>query len=229
MLRLTLLTALTAAAPASAAVIAHWNFNDLSTTGGLPSNANVTSYASSSGTALLTLTGWTSRDGTTSPHGISNFTGSAVNALGADVSGQALALQGGAASGTPNNGASAIFSFDLTGYENPVLSFATQRTSTGFNSNQFAWSTDGVNFTDVGAPYNAATSFALQSLDLSAENALDDAAAVFVRITFSGATSNAGNNRLDNIQLNATAIVPEPSAAALAAVAALALRHRRRG
>ena len=224
--RLLFLAALATMPKASAVVVAHWNFNDLSTTGGVPSNANVTSYAPTSGSGSLNLLGWTSRAGATSPHGISNFGGSAVNALGADAAGQGLALQAGTTS-ISNNGATAVFAFDLTGLENPVLSFATQRSGTGFNSNQFAWSTDGTSYTDFGAPYLPPAAYATQTFDLSAVDALDGDASVFFRVTFSGGTNVSGNNRLDNIQLNATVPVPEPSTAVLAASALLFLRRRR--
>lgn len=192
-------------------LVAYWNFNDLSTTGGVPSNANQTTYSTTSGFGNLTLNGWTSRAGATAPHGISNFTGTTINAVSPDPAGQSLALQGGTTSGTPNNGATLVLSFSMIGLTNPVLSFATQKTSTGFNSNQVAWSTNGSAFTDFGSPYNPATAFALQSVDLSTVNDLDGATSAYIRITFAGATSSSGNNRLDNIQINAAA-VPEPAA-----------------
>lgn len=197
-------------------LIAAWNFNDLSTVSSVPSNANQTSYLPSLGSGSLTLSGWTSRAGATAPHGISNFGGTGLNAVGSDPAGQALALQAGTTSGMPNNGAQATFQFNLLGYLDPIISFATQRTATGFNSDQLAYSTDGISFTPFGLPYNAATSFAVQTFDLSTVNALDNAATVYLRITFSGATSSSGNNRLDNIQMNATPTpAPEPATWAL--------------
>lgn len=221
---------LAAASAAHADLVAYWNFNNLSTTGGVPSNANQTAYAPTQGTGSLNLVGWTSRAGTSPPHGISNFGGSTINSLNADPSGQSLALQAGTTSGTPNNGASAVFSFSLTGLLDPTLSFATQRTGTGFNSIQLAYSTDGTNYTDFGSPYNPATSFALQSFDLSSIDSLDNQASVFLRLTFAGATASAGNNRLDNIQINAIAI-PEPASVAglllLGLTATTRMRRRR--
>ena len=222
---------LLSAGSAPAALLALWNFNTLSTTGGLPSNANQTSYSASTGTGTLTLVGWTSRAGTAAPHGISNFSGSPTNANLGDPNGQALALQGGTTAIT-NNGASAVFSFSMSGFENAILTYATQGTATGFTSNQVAWSTDGISYTNFGAAYAPVSSYSaspngLQTFDFSAINTLDGAATAFVRITFSGATSTSGNNRLDNIQLNATA-VPEPSAAAALALSGLALASRRR-
>jgi len=46
-------------------------------------------------------------------------------------------------------------------------------------------------------------------------------------VTFSGATDSGGNNRLDNIQFNATA-VPAPGALALLGVAGLIGARKRR-
>jgi hypothetical protein len=51
-----------------------------------------------------------------------------------------------------------------------------------------------------------------------------------VRVTFEGATSDSGNNRIDNIQFNATA-VPEPTSGlliGLGTLACVALRRDRR-
>jgi hypothetical protein len=219
------------AADGFADLVAHWNFNSL-TAGSPPSNANQTSYATASGTGTLDLVGWTSRAGATSPFGINNFAGSTINIVGADASGQALALEGGTTS-LSNNGASLVMSFNLSTYQDPILTYATRGTGTGFSSNQLAYSTDGVNYTNFGAAYSGTpTSFFLQTFDLSSVSALDGAATAFLRITFSGATGASGNNRLDNIQLNATAaVVPEASAflfgGLIAAVAGLKLGGRK--
>lgn len=214
------------ASKSDAALIAYWNFNDLSTTNSVPSNANQTSYTPTVGSASLTLVGWSSRAGTSSPHGISNFGGSSINSISPDPAGQSLALQASNAStGTPNNGASLVLSFATVDLEDVVLTFATQKTSTGFASNQLAYSTDGTNYTDFGATYNPATSFGLQTFDLSSITALDDQATAFIRITFNGATGNSGNNRIDNLQITA---VPEPAAALLGGIGLLGLLRRRR-
>jgi len=128
---------------------------------------------------------------------------------------------------------------NLTGYADPILTFATQRTGTGFNSNQVAYSTDNTTFTNFLSPYNAPTSFALQTFDFSSINVLDGAATAYFRITLNGATSGAGNNRFDNIQINATVnsttAVPEPSTVpallllglGISGRAAFAVRRRR--
>lgn len=133
-------------------------------------------------------------------------------------------------SSAPTNGKAITIKLSMSGYQDLVLSYATQKTSTGFNSNQWAYSTDGSNFTNFGSTVVPATSFA--SVTLSTLTAVNNSSSVWLRYTFGGASGTSQNNRLDNIQINATAIaVPEPSTyAALAGAAALlgVLVHRRR-
>ena len=56
---------------------------------------------------------------------------------------------------------------------------------------------------------------------------LDGRAVAFLRITFQGASSASGNNRIDNLQLNAD-VIPAPGAMALLGVAGLIGSRRRR-
>lgn len=208
----TVLTfALNCSNPANADLVAGWTFNNL-TPGPPPSNANQTSYSPTTGAGTLTLSGWTSAATT----GITNFTGTTTNTFGGAVAGQALALQGGITGGTvTNNGALLTLGFDLSGFINPILSFATQRTATGFGPaatpNTVSYSTDGVTYTSF-ATYSPVTSFTapngLQTFDFSAIDALDFDSSIFIQIAFFGATNISGNNRIDNIQLNATAATP---------------------
>ncbi len=218
------------AANASAALVLGYNFNNLTpaAAGVAPSNFGQFSYSPSSGAGSLTLSGWViapaGSTGTGPNYGVTNFGGSTVNALPGEVGGQALALQGGATgtAGQPNNGARLTLRFNMLNFIDPILTFATQRSNTGFNANQLAWSTDGVNFTDFGSAFNPATAFATQTFDLSAINQLDHATDAYLRITFTGATSAAGNNRIDNIQVNATlSAVPEPSSWMLVGLVAM--------
>jgi len=97
----------------------------------------------------------------------------------------------------------------MTNYQNPILTYATRGTSTGFSTQQWAWSSDNVTYTDFGTISPISTAgFELKTIDMSSINALDQAANVYFRITFTGAASSSGNNRLDNIVINATAAVP---------------------
>jgi hypothetical protein len=63
-------------------------------------------------------------------------------------------------------------------------------------------------------------------LSITGTSALDNAATAYVRVTFTGATSSTGNNRLDNIIFNAD-VVPAPGAVALLGLAGLVIRRRR--
>src|SRR5204862_5208579 len=83
--------------------------------------------------------------------------GTTNNARQGDVAGQALSLQGGTS--TANNGRNITINVSTAGLANIVFSFATQGTSTGFNSNQFQYSLDGTTFTDFGSPYVPAAAF----------------------------------------------------------------------
>ena len=113
-------------------------------------------------------------------------------------------LSGG--TGLTANGKSIVLKFSMIGLENPVLTYSTRYSgSTGFNSQLWAYSTDGINFTDFGtnlAP--TSTSFTTKTLDLSSVNAIDQASVVYLKITFAGATGATSNNRLDNIVINAS-------------------------
>ena len=172
--------------------IAIWNFNDSDLTvdhgsGTLTTNFNLANV-------IFTLGGTT------------------LNARLGDVAGQSLTLQGGTSNA--NNGRNITFSLSTVGYTSIIITFATQGTSTGFNSNQFQYSLDGITFIDFGAPYVPATTFGLFTYDLSSILGLNNNPNAAFRIVFNGATSASGNNRIDNFVVEGTAItetVPEPA------------------
>jgi hypothetical protein len=155
---------------------------------------------------------------------ITNFAGTAVHADGGDAAGQALALQGGTgavAGGVGgNNGDYLQATADLTGFQNVGFSFANQATASGFQSDQFQYSLDGMNFINFAAPYTPSAAFAttpgnIETFDLSSIAALNNDPNAAFRIVFNGATSATGNNRLDNLVISGTTLgtpaVPEAS------------------
>ena len=178
--------------------LAVWNFND--------SNLNV-DRGSGTATSNINVVNLLFAAGTT------------TNARQGDIAGQALSLQGG--SGVANNGRNITFNVSTVGFSNIVVSFATQGTSTGFNSNQFQYSLDGINFIDFGSPYVPATTFGAVPLvfSLAAIAGMDNNPNAAFRIVFNGATSSTGTNRIDNFVVEGTnatnATIPEPTTALL--------------
>jgi hypothetical protein len=184
-----------AAHAARADELAVWNFND--------SNLNV-DHGSGTLTSNINVVNILFAAGTTN------------NAQLGDLAGQALSLQGG--TGNANNGRNLTFNVSTVGFSNIMVSFATQGTSTGFNTNQFQYSLDGINFIDFGPPYAPATAFGAVPLvfSLAAIVGLNNNPNAAFRIVFNGATTSTGSNRIDNIAVEGTnTAVPEPASAIL--------------
>ena len=195
--------------------IAVWNFNDSDVNvdhgnGTLTSNFNVANILFAAGTSN--------------------------NARLGDPAGQALSLQGG--TGNANNGRNLTFNVSTVGFSDLIVSFATQGTSTGFNSNQFQYSLDGLTFINFGSPYIPAAAFGAVPLvfTLTSIAGLNNNPNAAFRIVFNGAASATGNNRIDNIVVEgspstASATVPEPTTALLlfsGVSGLLALKRKRR-
>jgi hypothetical protein len=147
--------------------------------------------------------------------------GTTNNARQGDVAGQALSLQGGTSNA--NNGRNLTFNVSTASFSNIVVSLATQGTSTGFNSNQFQYSLDGISFINFGSPYIPATAFGAVPIvfGLAAIAGLNDNPNAAFRIVFNGASSSTGSNRIDNIVVEGTSTasseVPEPASMLLLA------------
>jgi hypothetical protein len=221
-------TAVALMQPASAALLGRFNFNTLTSVGAAPNNYNQTVYAADAGVGTLNLVGWTSGPGTVSSiAGVGNSTGLNANLVSPDVTGRSLQLFGGigtSTSPTVNNGASIVLALPMLGKQNPIISYAAQRTSSGFQSFAVAYSTDNMNFTNFST-VNINTTLTVSTLDFSSVNALDNQATIYIRLTTAGATAASGNMRLDNIQFNA---VPEPASLLALGAGALLIARRRK-
>lgn len=200
---------------AHAEPIVVWNFNDASNSVNSPANT----------AALFSPDhGFGTMNSNFTATAITAFNGTTLNAFPGDVAGQALALQGG--SSNTNNGRFLQFGADLTGFNNAVVSFAIQNSGSGFNSNQFQYSLDGVTFVNFGALFSPPLSFGLTSFDLSGIGGLSDNPNASFRIVFDGASAanGLGNNRIDNLTISATALpAPEPPTWIIGAMLAVML------
>ena len=135
---------------------------------------------------------------------VGNASGSTVNSNGDDPAGRALRL-----SSSANNGNSLTWNISTAGFDSIGISFAIQRTSTGFNGNQFFYSIDSGDFwTSFGDIFNPDLSFSLQSFDLSGIPGIGNNPNASFRILFDGASSSSGNNRIDNLVVSGNPILP---------------------
>ncbi len=207
----------------SATLLAGWDFAGLAAAPNTP--AILPSTVGSASIDISTFASTASNPERTA------FAGSTLNLFtgGDQTAGQALALANSAA-----NGESMIFSLSMLGYESLSISFAVRGTGTGFNTHVWSWSTDGSVYTALAGNNTADTTaaFLLKSVDFSSVLDLNNASTAYLKLTVSGASQSAGNNRFDNIQLNATPLsVPEPSPMALVGgfgMLALVMAARRR-
>ena len=194
-----MLCLLGAASLTRAALIADWNFN-----GGTVSNPTIADHGSGS----LSLSGLAN-----SSDASIISSGTSVNEVSGDLAGKALSIQAGG-SGEPENGKSLIFSISTSGYQNIVLTYATEATSSGFTDQQWSYSTDGTLYISFGSAITIAQSSTFsgngtETVDFSSATAVNNDATVYFELTLSGATGTSGADHFDNFQINA---VPEPAA-----------------
>ena len=145
------------------------------------------------------------------------FSGTTNNTAGTSfsttTSNGALALLGGTSNAA--NGKFAVFKFSMTGYSSLVISFASQRTTTGFSSLTWEYSADGTTWAPIGSVAAGTTAGTIASsfattdmITLPTVTGLDGVAVSYVRFAGSGASASNGNLRLDNIKFVATASTP---------------------
>lgn len=210
---------------APAALLAYWNFNSGTPSG--PSYSTSIAIPANTGSASISLANWGGSVG-----GFTNQT-TTTNALNGDSGGNSFSLSGAAGSGTYID-----FILSSSGYENLVISFPSFRTGQAYSRGTWQYSTDGTNFFGFnpadGTPSDTYYAIpggnnwsTLQTIQLP--TGTSDATSLTVRYILSN-TSGDGSNafyRLDNIQINGTAI-PEPAAPLLAALSLITLVSMRR-
>ena len=106
-----------------------------------------------------------------------------------------------------NNGKSIVFKFSMKEYKSLLVSYATLIAPNGFNAQSWAFSKDGINWTDCGSTtIDERNVFKL--VKVPAISAVDNVADVFFKITINGATTEDGTSqvRFDNIKFKAITI-----------------------
>jgi uncharacterized protein (TIGR03382 family) len=227
---IAIMLAATVVGSSHAALVAYWNNNSNALpVSGFGYTSTAFPQAADAGSGFMTIGGGIMSETVVNANGTvytwaQSFGGTTLNALNDDAAGGSFSIVSG--TDNRNNGAYLQFQLNMTGFADLVISYATRGTSSGFSSQVWSWSTDGANFTDFSTiTGTTSTSFSVKTL--STLSAVDGAATAYLRVTFSGATGSSGNNRLDNMQFNATAI-PAPGAIPLLGVAGLVGSRRRR-
>jgi SprB repeat len=197
-------------------LVAGWDFQT-TTTGGTAAAASPATpkvYSSNFGLGTIFFEGTNGSSNWFVP--VSGSTGTELNAFGGTTvnagpgfsvvtTGTAsLALVGGTAQAA--NGKSAVFTIDMTGYINLNVTYAAQRTSSGFTTHIWEYSTNGVVWSPVTSILSIPSAFGV--ITLPTITGLNGSATALLRLTVNGATTSSGNNRIDNIQFNATAGFP---------------------
>jgi hypothetical protein len=196
--------------------IALWNFND--------SNLIV-----DRGLGTLTTTA--------NPTNVTFLSGTTLNARMGDPAGMALTIQGGA--NLQNNGSILELRASTVGFNNVTVSWAWQRSDTGFTFALMQFSIDGTTFSDIppgpppfpGPPTNTFNTYTISFGGSSVWNNPNFA----FRLILNGASNADGNVRFDNIVVEGTPIgpaIPEPTtmlllSTGLAGIAARNLRRRK--
>ncbi|MCE2967922.1 MAG: hypothetical protein ACK55O_06770 [Phycisphaerales bacterium] len=228
-----------AAAAAQADVVAYWNFNDA------PSAANTfnagqvgpLTLAPAQGSGSISLASGlilnTAAANAAANGNVGSFGGTTTGGVSGEVAGFALTITAGIAGvGTAPfaaNGGQVIFSINTSSVVSGLtFSYATRGTGTGFNAQNWAYSTDGgtnwINTTSYSGTLTA--TYVLRTVALPASGAAYGNSNLLVRLTVSGATSAAGNNRIDNVLVEG--VIPTPASAAVLGLGGLIAARRRR-
>lgn len=208
---------------ANADVVANWQWDNqgLSSGSGFGFEVGQLPQAADVGSGSFSLANFNSTDTGGVYNWVQSFAGTTLGSLDAN-SGGSMSLQGATTQNPTNNGAQAIFSFDGSAWTGLNIDFARRGTSTGFNNVSVEMFDGAISVGVLGTLGAATSTWVLTNYGMSALDGVVNASVVF---TFDGASSDTGNNRLDNVTING---VPTPGAFALLGLGGLMATRRRR-
>ena len=189
-----------------------------------PSTTAATAIASDCGTGALYADGtngssvWNTTTGATTPGIYFQNTGTAPQEALCEVTtaGKDITFIGNA-----YNDSSVVFVVSTESFVDIQVTFNTRGSSTGFTTQVWSHSTDGVNFTTdttlTGMNSGTSTSYRTpKTLSLSSD--ANNQSVLYIKLTFSGA-SGTGNNRFDNIMITGISDLPITGAPAFSVAA----------
>ncbi len=138
-----------------------------------------------------------------------SFGGTTINGVTDEVNGGSFSPRGGVEN--ENNGRFFTLSFSTLGYKDISLSYPTRRTTTGFTHQEILYTTNGIDWqtkqtVNISEFENNWVAGQLISVDFTGIEGIDNNPNFAIRIVLTGASAEAGNNRIDNIEVTATAI-----------------------
>ncbi|HNS30861.1 MAG TPA: Ig-like domain-containing protein, partial [Tenuifilaceae bacterium] len=137
-----------------------------------------------------------------------SFGGTNINGVEGEENGGSFAPRGGVE--LVNNGKYFILSFSTEGYDDIHVSYPTRRTGTGFTHQQVEYTINGTDWLtketfDISAYANNWLVNQLVDIDFTGVEGVGNNPGFAVRIILTGASTEAGNNRIDNIRVVGTA------------------------
>jgi hypothetical protein len=98
-----------------------------------------------------------------------------------------------------------VIHMPTTGYKQPILQFACEKSNKGSATNTILYTTDGTNYTSDGitSSITITTTWTQYSIDFSAVSAANDNPKFAIKFANSIADTSGGNDRYDNVTLDA--------------------------
>ena len=136
-----------------------------------------------------------------------SFAGTTINGIDGEVNGGSFAPRGGP--DVQDDGEYFTLTFSTVGYDNIVISYPSRRTSTGFLTQTFEYSVNGQDWitkevVSLEGWENNWVAGQMVEVDFSGIAGVANNPNFAVRVVLNGATSAAGNNRIDNIRITAS-------------------------